>query len=309
MNNIRVIFFGTSDFTIPVLQKLQENFTVVGIVTAPDKKVGRKQILTPSPIKAHVCHSGESLQDLRSAKPESLLKQNSGCVRELTYQNDKILILTPENWDDKTIQQIRDLNPSLFIVASYGKIIPQEILDIPKYGALNVHPSCLPKYRGASPIQNAILNGDQTICLSIIQMDEKMDHGPVIFTKEFALSHNNNFQTLSTKLFSEAAVTLPAIITDFVERKTNPQSQNDSKATFTNLIKKEDGYFDINNLPSPDALDRLIRAYYPWPTAWTKWNDKVVKFYPEGLVQIEGKTAMKLEDFLRGYPNFPIKQL
>ena len=273
---LKIIFFGTPDFTVPILKTLQENFNLVGVVTSPDKKVGRKQILTPSAVAE--------------------ASQNSQVIKT-------------EAFNDQTVQQIKELKPDLFVVAAYGKLIPQKVLEIPRAGALNVHPSCLPKYRGASPIQNAILNNEREICLSIIQMDEKMDHGPVIFTKEFLLSHNDNFQTLSTKLFDEASEILPEIIADFVQEKITPQPQNDEKATFTSLVKKEDGYFDINTPPSPEDLDKLIRAYYPWPNAWTKWNGKIVKFYPGKLVQIEGKNPVKFEDFLNGYPDFPLKSL
>lgn len=297
---VRIVYFGTPDFSALVLEKLIEfcqnptshiggvilnddvnppAFTLQAVITQPDKPVGRKQILSASP------------------------------VAQLAQRNN-IPTLKPHKLDEEFIKNhLSFLDCDLIVLAAYGKIIPQEVLDIPKYGALNIHPSCLPKYRGASPIQNAILNGDKTTCLSIIQMDEKMDHGPVIYTKEFTLAYNDNFQTLSTKLFSEAAESLPKIVVDFISGKINPQLQNDAEATFTKLIKKEDGYFDLNNPPALEKLDRMIRAYYPWPNAWTKWEGKIVKFYPENLVQMEGKKPVKLEEFLRGYPDFSLKQL
>lgn len=275
-SKLRVVFFGTPDFAVPVLQTLVKHFSVVGVVTAPDRVVGRKQILTPSAIK--LASRGYTLRSY-----------------------------TPEKLDVGFAQELQDLKPDLFIVASYGKIIPQFILDIPKFGVLNIHFSLLPIYRGASPMQSAILNGDKTTGISIIKMDEKIDHGPVIYAEEFRLSNLDNFQTLSTNMFLRCAKILPEIITVFISGKLIPKQQDDTKAIYCKLITKEDGYFDINNPPSPEQLDRMIRAFYPWPTAWTKWTGKIIKFLPSGLIQMEGKKPVKLEDFLRGYPDFPLK--
>lgn len=278
-SNLKIIFFGTPDFVVPVLQALVEQFQVVVVVTAPDKKVGRKQILTPSPIA------------------------------EFTQQH-KILTFKPEKLDQNFVTY--NLEPKtydLFIVAAYGKLLPSKLLEISQYGSLNIHPSLLPKYRGPSPIQSAILNGDQVSGVSILVVDEKMDHGPVISTKEISISDTDTFETLSKKMFETGADLLIKIIPDFISGKTKPKEQDHSKATLTKIITKEDGYFDINNPPPPEQLDRMIRAYYPWPGVWTRWNNKIVKFLPGGLVQMEGKKATKLEDFLRGYPNFLIKKL
>lgn len=278
MDNLRIIFFGTPEFVIPILETLHKNFNLVGVITTPDQPVGRKQKIMPSAIAN-------------------------------TASSRKIPVLKPARFTGDATKFIQQLRPELFVVAAYGKIIPQNILDIPKLGALNIHPSLLPKYRGASPIQNAILNGDETSGVSIMKMDTEVDHGLLIFTKDIRLSSQDNFQILSTKMFSEAAGVLPKIILDFSLGKLAEIEQDHSKATFTKVIKKEDGYFDINNPPSPEKLDRMIRAFYPWPTAWTRWNGKVVKFYPEGLVQMEGKKPVALENFLNGYPDFPIKNL
>lgn len=274
--NLKIIFFGTPDFVVPVLQALVEQFQVVAVVTAPDKKVGRKQVLTPSPVKEF---------------------SQGPCI------------FTPEKLDQELVEELKKLQPDLFVVAAYGKLLPSQVIEIPQYGSLNIHPSLLPKYRGPSPIQSAILNGDQVSGVSILVVDEKMDHGPVISTKEISISDIDTFDSLSKKLFEEGAKILVEIIPNFISRKIKPVEQNHQKATFTKMVTKEDGYFDINNPPSSEQLDKMIRAFYPWPNVWTKWNEKVVKFYPEGLVQMEGKKPIKLEDFLRGYPNFPIKKL
>ena len=195
----------------------------------------------------------------------------------------------------------------LAVIAALGKILTKKELNTPKYGCINIHPSLLPKYRGPSPIQAAILNGDQTSGITIIQMDANIDHGPIIYQERLDLSDIDNFATLSKKMFQRSADILPKIIEDFVAGKIKPYGQNHAKASFCPILKREDGYFDIDK--PPEQLDRMIRAYYPWPTAWTRWNNKIVKFLPNQILQMEGKKAIPLKDFLNGYPNFPITQL
>ncbi|KKR81107.1 MAG: Methionyl-tRNA formyltransferase [Candidatus Daviesbacteria bacterium GW2011_GWA1_41_61] len=278
-NIIPLVFFGTPSLVVPILQKLTEHFQVQGVVTAPDKPVGRKQILTSSPVAE-------------------------------TAQKYGIPVLKPEKLDEEFIKNhLPFLNADLYIVAAYGKILPQQLFNIPRLGALNVHPSLLPKYRGSSPIPAAILNGDKVSGITIIKMDAKMDHGPILYTKEIRMSDQDTFDSLSIKMFEEAAEILIEVIPQYIKGKLTLKEQNHQAATFTKLITKKDGFFEITNPPSLDKLDRMIRAYYPWPTAWTRWNNKVVKFLPEGLVQMEGKKPVKLEEFLRGYPNFPLKEL
>lgn len=269
---MKIFFFGTPDFVVSVLQKLQENFQVMGVVTTLSS--------TPSPVAEYA-------------------------------QKQGIPVFTQEKLD-------KNLQADLIVLAAYGKLLPQKLLDIPKFGSLNVHPSLLPKYRGPSPIQSAILNGDKTSGVTIIKMDDKMDHGPIISAKEIRLLKQDTCDTLSKKMFYEGADLLIKIIPDFINGKITPKEQDHKQATFTKIIKKENGYFNIDNPPSPEKLDKMIRAYYPWPNVWTKWYQarktssckakiKIVKFLPGGLVQMEGKKPTKLEDFLRGYPNFPIK--
>ncbi len=282
-SKLKVVFFGTPDFVLPVPMTLLKNFDFVAVITTPDKKVGRKQILTPSPVKSWA-------------------------------KSHHIPVFTPEKLDQDFSYKLQAVSPELIIVASYGKIIPQNILDIPKFGALNIHPSLLPKYRGPSPIQAAILNGDKTSGISIIKMDAKMDHGPVIYTKEFSLSNLDNFQTLSTNMFGRSAKILPEIITAFISGKLTPRPQDEKKVTYCKLITKEDGYFDppVDGETSKDfskKLDKMIRAFYPWPTAWCKWSGKMIKLLPNQMIQMEGKKPAKLADFLRGYPDFPLKNL
>lgn len=266
----RIIFFGSDTWSIHVLKALEDNFQVNAVVCAPD-----------SPIANYF----------------------------------KGPILTPKKLDENFNSELLTLNSELFVVASYGKIIPKSILDIPKCGALNVHPSLLPIYRGPSPVPTTILNGDKETGVTIIKMDEQMDHGPIITTKEITLSGQEDFAELINKLFRAGAELLVDIIPDFIAGKLPLKEQDHDKAVYCKLMKKEDGFFDINNPPSPEKLDRMIRAYTPWPGVWTRWsssakasgdkNNKIVKLFPEGKIQMEGKKILPLKDFLNGYPDFP----
>lgn len=201
----------------------------------------------------------------------------------------------------------------LAVVAAYGKILTKKELNTPKYGCINIHPSLLPKYRGPSPIQTAILNRDKISGITIIKMDEKIDHGPIIYQEQLELSDKDNFDTLSKKMFLRAAELLPKVITNFIEGTIKLQPQNHTLATYCTQLKKEDGYFDISNPPASEQLDRMIRAYYPWPGVWTRWNNKIVKLHPKGvigtLIQMAGKKVLPIKDFLNGYPDFPIKSI
>ncbi len=276
MQNIRVIFFGTPHFVVPVVEVLKEHFELVGVVTTPDEKVGRKQILTATPVAEYA-----------------------------VFQH--IQLLKPDKLTEELIPSLKNLKPDLFIVAAYGKIVPQFILDIPKYGSLNIHPSLLPKYRGPAPLLTALLNGDKESGITIMQMDAELDHGPIISTAQFEILDIDTSGSLIKRVFEQSAKMLVKIIPQYVNGELKPRPQNHDIATYTNHITKQDGYFEITNPPTPETLDRMIRAYYPWPNVWTKWEGKIVKFYPNNIVQIEGKKPVPLKEFLNGYPNFPLK--
>lgn len=195
----------------------------------------------------------------------------------------------------------------LGVVAAYGRILTKQELNTPKYGCINVHPSLLSKYRGSSPIQSAILNGDKVSGITVIKMDEEIDHGPILYQEELALSDEDNYDILSKKMFQRASKILPEIIKGLITGKVKPIKQDQASATFCKHLTRESGYFDISNPPESEILDRMIRAYFPWPGVWTKWNGKIVKLHPEGMIQMEGKKVMPLQDFLNGYPDFPLK--
>lgn len=274
MSDLKIIFFGTPDFVIPLVETLQKNFKLTAVVTTPDMPSGRNQTLTPSAVAMAV-----KTWDLEILKPSQL--------------------------NDSLINQLTNLQPDLFVVASYGKIIPQSILDIPKLGSINIHPSKLPEYRGASPIQSQILNGVSDSAISFILMDSEMDHGPILHIEDFQIKGSDTFESLHYSMFKKASEILPMIIDMFAKNELTPIEQNHNNTTYCGHIKREDGYFDITNPPDRLKLDRMIRAYYPWPTAWTRWNGKIVKFLPEGKIQMEGKNPVTKKEFLNGYPDFP----
>jgi methionyl-tRNA formyltransferase len=277
-NKLRVVFFGTPHFVLPVLETLEQNFDLVCVVSTPDAKVGRKQILTSTPVSKF----GE---------------------------DTNTLVLKPEKLTEETAEALRKLQPDLFVVASYGKIIPQLILDVPRFGSINVHPSKLPEFRGATPIQSQLLAGVTDSAISFILVDAKMDHGPLLCQEPFTISESDTNETLHNSMFLKAAEILALLITDFVAGKIEIIAQNHDKATFCKPFTRDSGFFELENPPTPGELDRMIRAFYPWPTAWTKWKDKIIKFLPEKMVQPEGKIPMKWKDFLNGYKDFPNKEL
>lgn len=238
------IFFGTPQFAVIILKALIEaGHKPALIVAAPDKPKGRGRALTPPPVKICAEQYGASI------------------IQPATLK------------DAETTRAIAACAPDLFIVAAYGKIIPKTLLDIPKKGNINVHPSLLPNYRGPSPIQAAILNGDETTWVTIMLMDEKMDHGPILAQQELALNIISNITTekLSDELAKIGSHLLIETIPKWLAGDIAPQEQDHSKATYTKMITKEDGHIDWRK--SAEEIERMVRAYTPWPSAWTIMSD------------------------------------
>jgi len=265
IHKYRIVFIGTPEFALPSLQKLIEaNFIDLRLViTQPDKPVGRKKVLTPPPVK-------------------------------LLAQKYNIPVLQPKKISNVK-SQISNISPDLVVLVSYGQIIPREILDVPKYGCLNIHPSLLPKYRGASPIQTAILNGDKETGITIMLMDEKIDHGKIISNIKCQMSNVDTCESLSKKLARLGAELLIKTLPDYLSGKIKPKKQDHSKATFTKIFKKEDGH--INWQKSAQEIERQIRAFYPWPGSWTIWNNKKIKIIEAEVISIIphkwGKNSLK----------------
>jgi len=227
---------GTPDFAVPGLERLltAPDFDIIAVYTQPDKPVGRKQILTPPPVKVVAQTAGISV-----------------------YQPTKI----------KTeFNQLSELKPELIVVIAYGQIIPQTILDIPKYGCVNVHASLLPLYRGASCLQAPILNGDAETGITIMKMDAGMDTGPILRQEKISLNGQETLTELHDKLSQLGAKTLIPTLIAYCEGKLSAQAQDESKATYVSLTKKEDGY--LNPQRTANELERQIRACQPWPGAY-----------------------------------------
>lgn len=255
----KIIFFGTPEFACSILKKLSETeFKPLAVVTAPDKPVGRKGILTPPAVKI----LAQELQ-IPVIQADSLRK--------------------PE-----MRQKISSLAPDLFIIAAYGLILPLEMLKIPKFCSLNVHPSLLPKYRGASPIQSAILNADRKTGVTLMLMDEKMDHGPIVAREKIRIN-KETAPVLSQKLAQKGADLLIKILPKWLEGKIKTRSQKHEKAGFTRQIKKEDGR--INWANPAEHIERMFRAYQPWPGIYTFFNEKILKILEIEILKIKHKYA------------------
>lgn len=283
---INFAFFGTSDFSVVVLNELKKTgWLPTLIITAPDKPKGRGLKLTPLPVK-------------------------------LWALANKIDFIQPEKLDSNLCYKLQVTSYKIFVVASYGKIIPREILDIPEHGALNIHPSLLPKYRGASPIQAQILNDEKNIGVTIMLMDEKMDHGPLLAQREFLIS-NSQFlnktptaKELSEKLAAEGGKLLAETLPKWLAGEITPIPQNNSEATFTKKFEKKDGEIDLNGGKKTwlayQALSSTVGVFF-----FVKHNDRIIrvkvtgaefrdeKFIPKRVIS-EGKKEMDYEDFLRG---------
>jgi len=239
-----ITFFGTSTFAIPILESLIKNsYNIIAVITVPDKPVGRKKIIAPPPIKS-------------------------------IAQKYKIPTYQPKN-KEELIQIISKLNPDLGIVAAYGKLIPQEILNLPKYKIINIHPSLLPKYRGPTPIQTAILNGEKQTGVTIMILDKQLDHGDIISKIEYPISENDNYQTLYNKLSKIGAELLIKTLPDWIKGKIKSIPQNHQEATFTKKYNWDDGKIDWSR--NAEEVIRKIKALNPEPGTWTTWNGKILK--------------------------------
>ena len=309
----KILFFGTPEYVIPILEKLKSaSHTIVAVVTQPDKPVGRKQTLTPSPVKQWA-------------------------------QSHGIRVLASEKSDEEFVSNIKHLasNIDIGILAAYGNIIPQEVLDLSPVGMLNLHPSLLPKYRGTSPVQAAIVAGDRQTGATIIRMDEKHDHGPIIaqFTED--IKTDDTTETLRARLFQKGAEVLAEVLPAYLEGRVELREQDHKKAVFVRLVKKEHAFIpphylaaalegkevnkqwpipfikDFTIHPTPITIHNFIRALDPWPLAWTEIKIsgtskrlKIIKAHLESPitrlvldeVQLEGKSPVSWKQFKNGYP-------
>lgn len=296
---------GTPDFAVPVLTALTGAHQVVGVVTQPDRPAGRGRRLTPSPVKQVALERGLPL-----AQPQSL--RTPGAVAQLAA------------WE-----------PEVIIVAAFGQILRQNVLDLPPHGCLNVHASLLPRWRGAAPVPAAILAGDEVTGVTIMQMDAGLDTGPILAQREERLQPDDTRATLEGRLARLGAGLLVETLPAYLEGNLLPRPQPEEGVTYARQLRKEDGLLDWSR-PAAE-LDRRVRAFTPWPGAFTMWHGqrlKVLRAVPlpawrgdappdtvvaladgvavaasEGAlrleeVQLAGKRPMDIAPFLRGQHNF-----
>lgn len=283
---MRILFFGTPQFARDTLDTLEsKGFVPALVVTQEDKPSGRKMLLTPSPVK------------------EWALARSIPTLQPKTLRDSEIK------------KELASFGPfDVAIVASYGKIIPQEILDLPHKGCLNIHPSLLPRHRGASPIQSTILEGD-SFGVTIIKLDADMDHGPILAQKEITesiLSPIAYRDEAEKVLAHEGTLLLSSILADIETADVTSTAQDHTQATFCKKIQKADGLVDLT-VDDPEAVVRKVRAFVGWPSTFfmTPYNDSVIRVQitkahlEDGKLVIthvkpEGKKEIAYEDFLRG---------
>ena len=284
---MNIVFFGSSKYVIPIIEVLRKNFDLKLIITTERNPTDS---ITYYSIKHKVPYLSTT---------------------SLSISNLKSYII--------------NLKSPLAILASFGAIIPEEILNIFPKGIINIHPSLLPKYRGPTPVQTAILNGDNTTGLTIIKLDEQVDHGPILAQVKEPILENDTAESLYERLFKLSASSIVRTIELYLKGKIELRQQNHVKATFTKRLSRVDGYVDISKLKTQNSklLNRMIRAYHPWPGVWTNIqtttnkqllttkktsevsNQKLevrIKFLPEKKIQVEGKKPMSYNDFINGYP-------
>jgi len=300
MKKTKVLFMGTPEFSVPLLNMLIENYDVVGVVTQPDKEIGRKKVVTPSPVKV------------------------------LALDNN-IEVITPFKIKFEYNEVIK-FAPDIIVTCAYGQILPNEILNYPKYGCINVHASLLPKYRGGAPIQRCIMNGEVKTGITIMYMNEGMDTGDIIEKRELIIDPNDNYDSLSKKLSKLGTELLKDVLPTIINKNNKRIIQNNEEATYASIIKREDEIIDFNK--TSFEINNKIRGLSSNPGAYAlldgkivkiysavisdhihpeKENGEIVKIYKDGIgistldseiiitdVKFEGKKRMLVKDLLNG---------
>ena len=298
---MRIVFMGTPEFAVPCLQKLIDcGHEVTGVFTQPDKPQGRKMILTPPPVKSLAVENGIPV-----------------------YQPVKMR-------DGTALEMLKQANPELVIVVAYGKILPKEILEYPKYGCINIHASLLPKLRGAAPIQWSVIDGFEKTGVTSMQMDEGLDTGDMLLKAEIEIGENETAGELHDRLSVLGAEVLEMTIDALLKGELSPQKQNHDEFTYASMLSKDLSPIDWSM--SAQQVHNRIRGLSPWPSANAKLNGKTVKIHRSVIapekgnkageivvcdkrlvvccgdmncveitnLQAEGKKAMAAADFLRG---------
>ena len=299
LKDLKVVFMGTPEFSVPVLKSLIDLTNVVFVVSQPDKEVGRKRVLTPSPVK------------------ECALEHN-------------IEVFTPKKIREE-YEVVLNHKPDVIITCAYGQIVPKQMLDYPDYGCINIHGSLLPKYRGASPIQSAIMNGDEVTGITLMYMEEGLDTGNIIHAKELKISDDDTYGTLSEKLSLLGRDLLISTLPKIIEGENFDIPQNDDEATHTVKIKREDERLDFTK--TRRKLHNFVRALNPTPLANILVNGEEWKIIETAIgeektgrvgtvtsvnkdsfgilasdgellikrIKVAGKKEMSVKDFFNGY--------
>lgn len=302
---MKILFMGTPTFSVPILEALAEKYPVCGVVTQPDKPVGRKKVLTPPPVK-----------------------QSAEALNIPVFQPRKI---------KEDYQSLIDLKADCIVTAAYGQIIPKALLDAPEYGAINIHASLLPKLRGGAPIQRAIERRHKETGITIMKMSTRMDAGDIYKQKALPINERETSETLFPKLSLLGRDMIIEVLPEIFAKTLHATPQNEEEATYAYNIKPEEEYLDFNQ--AGEDLDAKIRAFYPEPNTYTylhkeklkviqaeffncesfftlhgdKENGQILKIIDDGIgvktptgalmlkvVQLQGKKAMPVKDFMNG---------
>lgn len=296
-----IVFMGTPDFAVPVLTALIANHHVVGVVTQPDRPAGRSRQLQASPVKTLALEHGIPIM-----QPEKIRRAEA-------------------------VEELKHWQADVYVVAAFGQILPQNVLDLPPHGSINVHASLLPRWRGAAPIQAAIRAGDTESGITIMKMDAGLDTGPILSQRAILIAADETGQSLHDKLAGLGAELLIETLPGYLEGRIIPQPQDETAVTYAPTIKKEEGLIDW--MQDAAAIERLVRAFTPWPGTYTLWNGQPLKvlaaeagagsaqpglvtaqqgriaigtgaglLYPKRL-QLAGRNGVSVEEFVRGRPD------
>lgn len=260
---MKIIFAGTPDFAAVALQALIDSaHDVVAVYTQPDRPAGRGRKLKPGPVKQLATDN-----NIPVCQPVSLKAEDEQ-------------------------QALRDWQADIMVVAAYGLILPKVVLDIPRYGCLNIHASLLPRWRGAAPIQRAILAGDKESGITIMQMDAGLDTGDMLMRTPIAIEKHDSGGSLHDKLATQGAKDLLTVLKQVERQQLHPVPQDDSQASYAHKLEKAEAQIDWSQ--DAESIERLIRAFNPWPIAFTPFNEKPLRIYHAELVDQEGDAGQIL---------------
>jgi methionyl-tRNA formyltransferase len=258
MEATRILFAGTPTFAVPALSALvAAEWAVVGVYTQPDRPAGRGRKTVPGPVKQVALDAG-------------------------------LPVFQPPSFKDPAaVEQLASLRADLMIVAAYGLILPLAVLETPRLGCINIHASLLPRWRGAAPIQRALLAGDDATGISLMQMEQGLDTGPVLATQRTRIGPRDTGGSLHDRLAAIGAKLLLDSLPEIISQRLTPEAQDAAAATYATKLDKREAEIDWRD--SADAIDRRVRAFDPWPVAQTRWDDAVLRIW-ESIPRMDAET-------------------